>query len=46
MGAELTIKGKLRSIDGKSSVQVSTFSLSAQGEICARAEMLAIRLVE
>jgi len=44
MGAELTIKGKLRSIDGRK-VRLD-LSLSAHGEICARAEMLAIRLIE
>ena len=44
MGAELTIKGKLRRIDGRK-IWLD-LALSAQGEISARGEMLAIRYVE
>lgn len=40
MGTELTIKGKLRRIDGEKSG--STCAQRAQGEISARGEMLAI----
>ena len=44
MGTELTIKGRLRSIDGRR-VRLD-LSLSVHGEVCARGEMLAIRYVE
>ena len=44
MGMELTIKGRLRSIDGRK-VRLD-LSLSAHGEVCVRGEMLAIRYVE
>ena len=41
MGTELTIKGKLRSIEGRK-VWVD-LTLFAHGEVCASGEMLAIR---
>jgi acyl-CoA thioesterase FadM len=41
MGTELTIKGKLRSMEGRK-VWVD-LTLCAGGEVCATAEMLAIR---
>jgi acyl-coenzyme A thioesterase PaaI-like protein len=44
MGTELTIKGKLRSMEGRK-VWVD-LSLSAHGEVCATGEMLAIRYEE
>ncbi len=44
MGTELTIKGRLRSIDGRK-VWLD-LSLGAHGEVCVRGEMLAIRYVE
>jgi predicted thioesterase len=41
MGTELTIKGRLRSIEGrKVCVDLTLF---AHGEVCASGEMLAIR---
>lgn len=44
MGTELTIKARLRSIDGRK-VWLD-LAVSAHGEVCARGEMLAIRYVE
>lgn len=41
MGTELTVKGKLRSIEGRK-VWIE-LTLSALGEFCARGEMLALR---
>lgn len=41
MGAELTLRGALRSLEGRK-VRVE-LTLYAQGEICARGEMLAVR---
>lgn len=41
MGTELTIRGKLRSLEGRK-VWID-LSLSAKGELCASGEMLAIR---
>ena len=43
-GVELVIKGRLRGIEGRK-VQVS-LSLSAGGQPCARAEMLAVQFRE
>ena len=42
MGTELLITGRLRNLDGRK-VWVD-LALSAQGEICAEGEMLALRL--
>lgn len=44
MGTELVIKGRLRSIEGRK-VWVE-LSLTAAGQVCASAEMLAIRFKE
>lgn len=44
MGTELTIKGKLRSMEGRKGW--IDLTLSAHGEVCAIGEMLAIRYQE
>ncbi len=44
MGTELELKGKLRSLSGRKVVVDMT--LSANGEICATGEILAIRIKE
>lgn len=44
MGVELTVKGKLLSMEGRK-VRVD-LTLSANGEVCAKGEMLAVRFKE